>query len=196
MAEPITIARPYARAAFRSANGAGLLSGWGEFLARAAAIVHDPQVVPLLDNPRVQAAELIDFVLEVASASMPVGQSGTAGGGSAAIPPVLPLRNFLTLLAHNRRLPLLPQIAAQFEALRADAEHFANVDVVSARPLTPEQSQRLRSALERRLGRTVRLHARADPALIGGAVVHYGDYVIDGSLRRRVERLASEVSGA
>ena len=187
MAEPITIARPYARAVFESANTAGLLSGWSGFLARAAAIVRDQRVAPLIDNPRVRSAELIDFVLGIAT---------DAAAQAVAAPPPEALRNLLTLLAHNRRLPLLPQIAAQFDALRADAEQIANVEVLSARELSSEQSQLLRSALEHRLGRTVRLHTRVDPALIGGAVVHYGDYVIDGSLRRRIERLASEVSGA
>jgi F-type H+-transporting ATPase subunit delta len=53
----------------------------------------------------------------------------------------------------------------------------------------------LKSALERRLGRAVRLHASVDPALLGGAVVQFGDFVIDGSLRRRVERLAATMTG-
>ena len=105
-------------------------------------------------------------------------------------------RNFLALLAHNRRLRLLPEIAAQYEVRRADAENIADVEVASARALTTEQSSSLKAALERRLGRAVRLHARVDPALLGGAVVHYGDFVVDGSLRRRVERMAAELAGA
>jgi F-type H+-transporting ATPase subunit delta len=68
--------------------------------------------------------------------------------------------------------------------------------VNSAQALSSEQSSALKSALERRLGRAVRLHESVDPTLLGGATVRYGDFVVDGSLRRRVERLAASVTGA
>ncbi len=190
MAELITIARPYARAAFESASAAASLPAWSEFLARAAALVSDPGLAPLIGNPRVPPAQLIELLLELA---------GTQPAAAASAPAAHLLeeqRNFLALLAHNRRLKLLPEIAAQYEVRRADAENIADVEVASARALTTEQSSSLKAALERRLGRAVRLHARVDPALLGGAVVHYGDFVVDGSLRRRVERMAAELAGA
>ncbi|MGH8143964.1 MAG: F0F1 ATP synthase subunit delta [Steroidobacteraceae bacterium] len=193
MAELITVARPYARAAFESASAAASLPAWSEFLARAAAMVRDGQLAPLIGNPRVPPGQLIGLLLELA------GTPGAAApAGSAA--PAAHLReeqgNFLALLAHNRRLRLLPQIAVQFEVLRAEAENIADVEVASARELTADQCAKLDAALERRLGRAVRLHARVDPTLLGGAVVHYGDFVVDGSLRRRVERLGGELAGA
>ncbi|HEX4024819.1 MAG TPA: F0F1 ATP synthase subunit delta [Steroidobacteraceae bacterium] len=196
MAELITVARPYARAAFESASAAAQLGAWGAFLERAAALIVDAQLAQLIGNPRVPAGQLVELVLELATATPPAAQPGTR----AAAPPAAHLleeqRNFLALLAHNRRLALLPQIAAQYEALRAQAEHIADVDVASARELTAEQSAKLKAALEQRLGHAVRLHARVDPALLGGAVVRYGDFVVDGSLRRRVERLAADIGGA
>jgi len=188
MAEPITIARPYARAAFESASAAAALPAWSVFLARAAAVVSDAQVVPLLGNPRVPPQELIGFVLELATPAQP--------GAQPDVRSLQEQRNFLALLAHNRRLRLLPQIAAQYEQRRSQAEHIADVEIVSARELTAPQAATLEAALERRLGCTVRLHARVDPALLGGAVVHYADFVVDGSLRRRVERLAAEIGGS
>jgi F-type H+-transporting ATPase subunit delta len=182
MAELITVARPYARAVFESARAADALAAWSGFLARAAALVRDPQIVPLIGDPRVPPGALIGVVLELAGVQ----------------PEARPAeeRNLLELLVHNRRLGLLPEIAAQYEALRAQAENIVDVQVTSARELTAEQSAKLQAALERRLGRTVRLHASVDAALLGGAVVHYGDFVIDGSLRRRVERLAAEIATA
>ena len=184
MAELATTARPYARAAFASAGAASQLVEWGAFLGRAAALVQDPQVLPLIGNPRVPVVELVDFLLELA----------TAGGTLA--PQAAQQRNFLQLLADNRRLKLLPEIAVQFEVLRAQAERTADVEVVSAAPLSGEQSSRLQAALERRLGLAVRLRPLVDRSLIGGAIVRYGDFVVDGSLRGRIERLGAAMSGA
>jgi F-type H+-transporting ATPase subunit delta len=189
MAELATTARPYARAAFASAGAASQLVEWGGFLGRAAALVRDPQVAPLIGNPRVPAAELVDFLLELATAGKP--DAGKVAGAQAVQP-----RNFLQLLADNRRLKLLPEIAAQFEALRAEAEHVADVEVISAQQLSAEQSKKLQAVLERRLGRAVRLHAQVDSSLVGGAIVRYGDFVVDGSLRGRIERLGAAMAGA
>jgi F-type H+-transporting ATPase subunit delta len=184
MAELATTARPYARAAFANARAASQRLEWSTFLGRAAESVQHPQVMPLIGNPRVPLAELVDFLLELA----------TAGGTLA--PQAAQQRNFLQLLADNRRLKLLPEIAAQFEVLRSEAERIADVDVISAQQLTGEQSSRLQAVLERRLGLAVRLHPQVDQSLVGGAIVRYGDFVVDGSLRGRIERLGAAMSGA
>lgn len=178
MADVATIARPYARAAFEHAHAAGQLAPWGEMLARAGAAVEDERVAALIGNPHVQRAELVALLAEVA---------GAADDKS---------RNFVQLLADNGRLAALPQVAAQYAALRAEVENTVDVTVTSALPLTAEQSDKLVQALSRRLRRTVRLSATVDPSLIGGAVVRAGDFVIDGSLRGRVERLANTMAGA
>jgi F-type H+-transporting ATPase subunit delta len=184
VAELATTARPYARAAFATADAASQLVPWGEFLGRAAAAVQDPQLLPLIGNPRVPASQLVDFLMELASP----GKSGA--------PEAVHQRNLLQLLADNRRLKLLPEIDAQFEVLRAEAEHIADVEVTSAHQLSAEQSKTLQVALERRLGRSVRLHPQVDQSLIGGAIVRYRDFVVDGSLRGRIERLGAAMSGA
>ena len=179
MADEATIARPYARAAFEHAVGAGQLAAWGEVLERASLVLADARVQPLIGNPHVPRAELVAFVVELAG----------AGGNEQA-------GNFFRLLADNGRLALLPQIAAQYAALRAEVENTVDVTVTSAMPLTAEQSAKLTEALTRRLRRTVRLAATVDPALIGGAIVRAGDFVVDGSLRGRVERLGNTMAGA
>jgi F-type H+-transporting ATPase subunit delta len=204
MAEPITIARPYARAAFESASQAAALAPWDRFLSRSAAWVRDAQIEPLIGDPRVPAGQLIALLLDLAGAGAPEGtpeaspgEAPRAGGQPqlAAAQLQEEQRNFLALLAHNARLPLLPEIAAQYQELRAAAEQVADVEVSSAQALSREQAAGLKSALERRLGCSVRLHESVDPALLGGAVVRFGDFVVDGSLRRRVERLGASVTG-
>jgi F-type H+-transporting ATPase subunit delta len=189
MAELATTARPYARAAFASASAQ--VGDWSTFLGRAAAAVHDPQVQPLIGNPRVPLPELVDFLQQIASGGKP-----PANQSPATQPVATQQRNFLHLLADNRRLRLLPEIARQFEVLRAQAERIADVDVISAQQLTGEQATSLQAVLERRLGLAVRLHPQVDPALVGGAIVRYGDFVVDGSLRGRIERLGAAMAGA
>jgi F-type H+-transporting ATPase subunit delta len=184
MTELATTARPYARAAFAIAGAASQLAEWSAFLSRAGVVVQDPQALPLIGNPRVPLSELVDFLLQIATHGKPSAEQA------------LQRRNFLQLLADNRRLKLLPEIAAQFEVLRSEAERIADVEVTSAQRLSAEQAKQLQVVLERRLGLTVRLHPQVDKSLLGGAIVRYGDFVVDGSLRGRIERLGAAMSGA
>jgi F-type H+-transporting ATPase subunit delta len=177
MAEKATIARPYAKAAFELAQQHKSFARWSGVLARAAAGVRDERVAKLLLNPRVTPGDLVALFADV---------SGDALDEHS--------RNFLSTLAHNRRLSLLPEIAAMFETMRAEVENIADVQVTSAVQLDEAQRQRLVAALRKRLQREVRLHCSVDPALLGGAIVRSGDVVIDGSLKARLDRLAVEMT--
>jgi F-type H+-transporting ATPase subunit delta len=177
MADKSTIARPYARAAFEEARDARRLEPWSQALHAAAAVVEDPRIVALLGNPHVTPEELAALVIGIAAPKL-----GDEGG------------NFVRILAANRRLAVLPEIATKFDEFKDAVEGVADVTVTSAAPLDAGQQKTLASALERRLKRSVRLHCVTDPTLIGGAVVQSGDLVIDGSLRTRLERIAYELT--
>ena len=174
MADRATIARPYARAAFAHARESKDFAGWSKLLDSAAVAASDSRVARLIGNPHVTGDELVELL---------GGFSGKAGGEGG--------RNFLKALAENRRLALLPQIALQFEELRAEVEGVVDVEVIAAQKIAAPQEKKLAAALTKRLGRKVRMHTRIDETLIGGAIVRAGDLVIDGSLKGRVERLAS-----
>ena len=180
MAEHATTARPYARAVFESAQAGGALADWNAFLDAAAAAIVDPRVAALVGNPHVEPAALVAFLFEL------TGRTDRNGGDYA----------LLQLLADNGRLGLLPEVAAQYAALRAEAEGQVDVEVTSAQPLSSAQEQQLAAALAQRLARQVRLRVQLDPALIGGAVVRYGDFVVDGSLRGRIDRMAAALGSA
>jgi F-type H+-transporting ATPase subunit delta len=177
MADRITTARPYARAAFGEAREQRRLGEWNEALAVAAQVVADPRVEPLLESPHVTPAQLATLVIDVAGARL--DDEG---------------RNFVLTLAENRRLGYLPEIAAIFRELKDAAEGVADVTVVSAVPLDEQQQRTLSAALGRKLKREVRLHLELDPGLIGGAVLRAGDLVIDGSLRARLDRIAQALT--
>lgn len=177
MADRLTIARPYARAAFEEARERQRLAPWSEALQIAAEVVKDARVATLLGNPRVTPEELAQLVIGIAGPKF-----GEAGA------------NFVRTLAANHRLGYLPEICALFANLKDDAEGVADVTVTSAAALDEARRQQIAAALERRLKRKVRLHCAVDPTLIGGAVLRAGDLVIDGSLRTRLDRIAYELT--
>jgi F-type H+-transporting ATPase subunit delta len=177
MAERITTARPYAKAIFALARQGNTLAATSASLTRAAEVVADPRVHALLGSPHVTAAQLAEFV---------TGVTGDALDEYG--------RNFIALLAQNRRLGFLPEIAALFERMKSDVENAVDVEVVSATPLSSDQESRYAAALQKKLGRTVRLHTKVDGSLLGGAVLKAGDLVIDGSIKGRLERLATELT--
>src|SRR4029077_4565363 len=141
MADKLTVARPYARAAFAEARGEDRLAPWSQALKVAAQVVKDPRVEGLLDNPRVTPAELAELVIGIAGADL--GKHG---------------ENFVRTLAANRRLAYLPEISAQFEVLKDAAQGVADVTVTSAAALDAAEQKKLAAALEKRLKRKVRLH--------------------------------------
>ena len=175
MPDKSTIARPYAKAAFEAAGGR--LGEWSEGLRRAAAVVLDPRVAALLDNPHVTPEQLAGLISSIAEPHL-----DEAG------------RNFIRALADNRRLACLPEGAARFDELKAEAEGTIEVTLTSAAPLSEPQQRSLAGALERRLRRRVQLRCELDPGLLGGATVRAGDLVIDGSVRSRLERIAHQLT--
>jgi F-type H+-transporting ATPase subunit delta len=176
VAERATVARPYAKAAFEYARGANGFAGWSQALATASEIVADPRVAQLTKNPALTAADLADLVIDVAQAKLDAG-----------------MQNFVRVLAENHRLLLLPEIAALYEQFRSAVENTVDVEVTSAVPLNDAQAQKLKQALSTRLKRQVHMRTAVDSTLLGGAVVRAGDLVIDGSLKGRLERLATEL---
>ncbi len=177
MADRLTIARPYARAAFAEARAGERLGPWSDSLRIGAQVVRDPRVVALLGNPRVTAEELARLVIGIAA--------GTLGAHG---------ENFVRTLAANHRLGFLPEISSHFDQLKDNAQGVTDVTITSAAALAEAQRRELAAALEKRLKRTVRLHCEVDPGVIGGAVLRAGDLVIDGSLRTRLERIAYELA--
>ena len=182
MADFGTVARPYARAVFDLAQKLEDLSGWSDALAAAAAIVSDSGARQYLSRPELSPADRAAFVWQIAN--------GIEGSNRLASPEG---KNLLGLLAENDRLGAVPEIASQFEALKADAEKKIHVTLVSAKPVDPSVAASLSQSLEKRFGRSVDLTLEVDETLLGGAVIRAEDMVIDGSVRSRLQRLASSL---
>ena len=174
MSQALTLARPYARAAFAIARDAGALPAWSDALAFAARVAADPTVAALLGNPGLIQADATTLLA-------PEGADATFG-------------NFLGLLFENRRLPLLPEIAGMFDELRFEAERVVKAKVTSAVPMPAAELETIKAALKKRFGRDVEVETAVDESLIGGAVIDAGDVVIDGSLKGKLGRLQAALA--
>lgn len=95
----------------------------------------------------------------------------------------------LLMLAERDRLALVPDVAHAFESRLMDHQKVIRAEVITAVDLQAEQLANLRQSLAKATGRDVRLAARVEPDLIGGAVARIGSTVYDGSISRQLERI-------
>jgi len=177
MAEKSTIARPYAVAVFALAKEQSKLKEWSDMVCTAAAVAHDETIVALFSNTNVSKTKLAELVIAVC------GKTLSAEG-----------KNLIKLLAENRRLVLLPDIAVQYELLRAEEEKTIEAEVISAFQVSDAQQKQIAQKLKKRLGREVTLSCRVDNSLIGGAIIKAGDLVIDGSTTGQIQKLSIELA--
>ncbi len=174
MSQALTLARPYARAAFSVAREAGALPAWSAALGFAARVAAEPQAAALLGNPKLTRADVVALL--------------SPDGAQDAF------HNLLGLLFDNRRLALLPEIAGLFDELRFEAERVVRAKVTSAAALADAELETIKAALRKRFGREVEVETAIDASLIGGALIDAGDIVIDGSIKGKLERLQSALT--
>jgi len=177
MAELTTLARPYAKAAFEAAADSGNLNDWSENLSILAAVVNDQDVEAALSSPSLTGEQQAQLLNDLCG-DQTIGQ----------------VKNFVSILAENKRIPLLPEIVSLFEILKANKEMKVDVNVKSAFPLSDALQDKLAASLKEKLQREVVLHSETDKSLIGGAVIRAGDLVIDGSVRGKLAKLAESMN--
>jgi F-type H+-transporting ATPase subunit delta len=178
MSELSTLARPYAEAVFRMAQGEADLAGWSGRLASLAAIAGNADMARLIADPAISSERVAALVVEVAGAGL--GERGA---------------NLVHVLAGNDRLTVLPEIAAQFETLKANAEGTLEALITTAQVISLAQIDELAAGLKAKFQREVSVHVEVDESLIGGAVITIGDQVIDGSVKGRLEKMAFALAG-
>ena len=177
MSNVTTLARPYAKAAFELACTDDATGRWNEMLVLASTLVTEESLASLLQSPQVSSGQIVQILSETA--------------GDVFDPR---FRDFLSVLAENKRFPLLPEITNLYQTLREEADKLLRVKVVSAFALDESQASRLKDALAKRFDREILLENEVDCGVIGGAVVYAGGQVIDGSLRDRLAKLSNSLS--
>lgn len=172
MAESLTLARPYAEAAFKLALETGALPQWSDALARLSAVASSEAARDLVGNPRINDTQVASLVSDVAGSLSPEQ------------------RNFVQLLAANERLSVLPEIVHIYEGLKNGSEGVLDARVESAYPLSEQQVADVVGTLEAKYGRKVKVEVSVNPDLIGGISIRIGDEVLDTSVRGKLAQLA------
>ena len=174
MAENITLARPYAEAAFRIARESKQLEVWASALARLAQVVDAEEVRTAIDNPNVGTDAAVKLLLDVVGEGFSQEQ-----------------KNFLTVLAESDRLLVMAEISDLFAELKNGVEGVKEAQIESAFPLEGTALSSLVADLERRFQCRINAAVKVDPELIGGVRIAVGDEVIDASVRGKLAAMAT-----
>ncbi len=170
MAELATIARPYAEALFKAASAD--LNGAAAWVEALQEIADNPQLQQFADNPNVSATQVFDVIAGVAQVALPEQA-----------------KNFLRTVIENGRLSVLPEIAAQFRAMKNAQGGSSDAVVYSAFAIDGDALVDLTSTLEKRFERKLNVAVELQPELIGGIRVVVGDEVLDSSVKARLEQM-------
>ena len=177
MAELMTIARPYAEAAFSLALDEKDLSGWSEQLANLATIANDDAMQAMLNSPNYSQADAISVIEGV------MGDNLTDGG-----------KNLLNVMAENKRLAALADVSDMFETLKSTEEKKVRATVISARKATTEQKKKLSAALNAKFDAEVEIEYEVDKTLISGIKIKVGDWAVDGSAVSQLNKLGAAIA--
>ncbi|MGR8949507.1 MAG: F0F1 ATP synthase subunit delta [Gammaproteobacteria bacterium] len=177
MQEKLTIARPYASAAYAYARDSQQVAQWSEMLSGLAAVVQHPEMQPLIGHPKVPTAELFDLIKSALGSNLDIKHE-----------------NFVQVLLDADRIRLAPEVAELFEREKTKSEGVVDVMVVSAYPIEAAQQSRISEAIRARTGKDCEIRSEEDQSLIGGAVIRVGDSVIDLSLKGRLQALTQRLS--
>jgi F-type H+-transporting ATPase subunit delta len=172
MSELTTVARPYAKAAFDFAVEKQTVAQWQEMLVFAGAVAQDASIKEILKGAY-SASKLAEIFIGVCGEQ--IDENG---------------QNLIRVLAENKRLSALPDVATLFNQYKAEFDKEIEVDVTSAIKLSKTQQTSISAALEKRLSRKVNLICNVDKTIVAGLIIKAGDTVIDGSIQTKLNRLA------
>ena len=170
MAELATIARPYAEALYKATSRD--LNGAAVWVDALSAIAQNEQLQQFADSPKATTDQIVDLISGVAKTALP----------DAA-------KNFLRTVVENGRLNALPEMAAQFRALKNAQSGSSDAVVHSAFPIDGAALADLATTLEKQFKRKLNLSVVLEPELIGGIRVVVGDEVLDTSVKARLEQM-------
>ena len=180
MSELTTIARPYAKAVFdfaieQRSIDKSTVKKWEEMLGFLAEVVENNTMKDFLTSS-FSAEKLADTVISICGEQ--VDQYG---------------QNLIRLMAENKRLTVLPIVFKEFQHYVEEYNAIAEVQVTSAQPLSIAQQEKVAAAMEKKLARKIKLNCNVDTSLIAGVIIRTDDFVIDGSSRGQLNRLANEL---
>lgn len=175
------IATRYAQALYEIGVEQGNLPALTDEIRRFSAVYSgSPELRAVLDNPLIEEGPRMAVLDEVAS---------KLGAGPVA-------RNTIKLLAQRKRLAIMPYITRSLERATDERSGVVRASVTTAAQLSEPFYTRLKEELEKSTGKRVQLDRSVDPELLGGVVTRIGDQVIDGSLRTKLAKMKTTLTGA
>ena len=172
MSEVITVARPYAKAAFDVAVEHKALDQWLSMLTFAAEVAANATMQELLHGS-LGTQKLGELFVQICGDQL--NEQG---------------QNLMKVMAENGRLSVLPDVLVEFTALKAELDKEVEAVITSAAALSDAEKTKIQKSLENRYQRKVRLTCQLDPSLMAGLVIKIGDDIIDASVRSKLTRLA------
>ncbi len=173
-----TVEKAYAEGLYRAAKKAGHAPAVAEELAAfVKALEGDKQLRTFLTTPAIPSA-----------AKRQTLKKTLAGKVSAST------LNFLQLLVEKRRQAFLASIHREYVKLLDADQGIVRGQIHQAVSADDTVLGRAEKVLSQSFGRAVHLESRVDPALIGGALVRIGDFLIDGSFKSRLKALERRMS--
>lgn len=166
-----TLARRYSAALFALAKDAGTIDATvGELDAFVAALKSDPSIAEFFGSPVIERAKKTELLRGV-----------LAGRASDLV------SGFIALLVAKRRENLIETIARQMHELSDEDAHRATAHIATPANLGPSELAELARRLSNVYKRTIVPHAKAEPDILGGAIVQVGDKYVDASIAGRLE---------
>jgi F-type H+-transporting ATPase subunit delta len=104
--------------------------------------------------------------------------------------------NFLEALIERHRMPAIFRIRADYDASWDDARHLLPVAVTSAVVLDEATVQNIGDRIGDQTGLEVQLSSNVDPDILGGIVLRVGNFILDASIRNRLNQLRKQVAQA
>jgi len=172
-----TIARNYAEALLELARRADDPAGWGKLIRDVAnGVRQDVTLQHFLESPKISEQQKNEVFFQALGDRVPRH-----------------FLRFLQTLVRKRRQLLIPEISIEYDNLLDIHEGRVHANVTVARETSAEDESLIARQLSRVVGKTVVPHLNVNPAILGGVVVKIGDTVMDGSVRRRLGRLRSQI---
>ncbi len=178
MTDYITVARPYAKAVFLIAKEENTISGWSNLLAVLDEISADVEASDFISRPDFSLQEKTQF-LQTAVATLLKRKLTNQEA------------NFLSVILSAKRYDVFPSIRQAYDEMVLSDEAIIEVDLVSAFEVKETENEMFVKALEKHFQKSIKLNVSVDPNLIGGAVIKAGDWVMDGSVKGRLEQMTS-----
>lgn len=179
MAENLTIARPYAQAAYECAKENSCVDSWQVMLEAMADACRDEVFLSYLKN-----ASSPESAADAMCRLLSQGQDNLLNDYG---------KNFIALLSENGRFEVVPEIFEEFMRLKEADQNIVEAEVISARPLDKAELKALSDKIAVKYGCTARLVTKIDESIIGGAILKIGDEVIDASVKTSLLDLSTSL---